>query len=91
MTDIDPKALDSLSVAPSQADADEDSRVRGETGHDKSIAKRLAKNPDSEDARLDNGLDESMDASDTPSITRPGSSSEPAPSSGYDEEAERSR
>ena len=62
---------------------------RQEAGQDKSIAKRLQKNPDSADARLDNGLDESMDGSDPISATQPGSGSEPAKSSGYDEEAER--
>jgi len=41
-----------------------------------------------EDAKLDVELDESFPTSDAPSQTRPGSS-EPAPSSGFDEEAER--
>ncbi|HVF95501.1 MAG TPA: hypothetical protein VM900_14405 [Sphingomonas sp.] len=78
MTGIDQKALDSLSVAPNQDDA----------GKDKSIARRLEKNPESSDARLDNALDESMDASDPPATTQP-RSGEPAPSSGFDEDAER--
>ena len=42
---------------------------------------------DDADARLDRGLDESMDASDPISATVPGSDG-PAPSSGYDEEQE---
>ena len=62
---------------------------RQDAGQDKSIAKRLEKNPDSDDARLDNALDESMDASDPPSSTQPVRSTEPAGSSGYDEDAER--
>lgn len=78
MTDIDQRALDGLSVAPVQDDA----------GQDKSIARRLEKNPESKDARLDNALDESMDASDPPASTQP-AGQEPAASSGYDEEAER--
>ena len=78
MTDIDKSALDSLAVAPD-----------GDAGRDKSIARRLEKNPDSSDARLDNALDESMDASDPPASTQPVHRGEPAPSSGYDEEAER--
>jgi hypothetical protein len=41
-----------------------------------------------EDAKLDVELDESFPTSDAPSQTRPGNS-EPAPSSGFDEEAER--
>lgn len=63
---------------------------RQEAGQDKSIARRLEKHPDSQDAQLDNALDESMDASDPPSTTQP-LSGEPAPSSGYDEEEERLR
>lgn len=61
-----------------------------DAGRDRSIAKRLDKHPESKDAQLDNALDESMDASDPPASATPGHS-EPAPSSGYDEEAERQR
>lgn len=82
MTNIDEKALDSLSVSPSSDDQ------RSDAGRDRSIARRLEKHPDSKDARLDNALDESMDASDPPASTQPGRD-DPAPSSGYDEEAER--
>ena len=39
----------------------------------------------------DHGLDESMDASDPPSATQPGSSGEPPKSSGFDEAAEAER
>jgi hypothetical protein len=78
MTEIDQRALDSLAVVPG-----------GDAGQDKSIARRLEKNPDSKDARLDNALDESMDASDPPSQTQPVHDHGPAPSSGYDEDAER--
>lgn len=72
----------------------EDGRVRrGDAGSDESIEKRLNRNPTNEDAQLDRGLDESMDASDPPSATRPGDKGEPPESSGYDaeEEAERQR
>ncbi|MCP3735101.1 hypothetical protein M9979_09495 [Sphingomonas sp. RP10(2022)] len=89
MTGIDEKALDSLSVAPS--DESEGRDPRQDAGQDKSINKRLEKNPESSDARLDAGLDQSMDASDPPSSTQPVHSHDPAPSSGYDEEAERAR
>ena len=78
-TPIDERAVDSLSVAPTQNDAGQ------------SIARRLEKDPESKDARLDNALDESMDASDPPAATQPGHGNDPAPSSGYDEEAERQR
>ncbi|MEG3164988.1 hypothetical protein U1701_10305 [Sphingomonas sp. PB2P19] len=80
MTDIDQRALDSLSVAPAE-DAERDPRQ--DAGQDKSIAKRLQKSPDSEDARLDNALDESMDASDPPAQTQPGASTDAPESSGY--------
>ncbi len=87
MNSIDDRALDSMSVAPDQdGDAGGSRTERQDAGQDKSIAKRLQKNPDSTDARLDNGLDETMDASDPVSISEPGDSGEPAPSSGYDDE-----
>lgn len=90
MTDIDPSAIDSLSVAPGgDAEAGNDAEdSRQQAGQDKSIARRLEKNPDNADAQLDNGLDESMDASDPPSAVQPGDSGEPAPSSGFDADAE---
>lgn len=85
---IDEKALDSLSVAPDKPAATDE---RQNAGQDKSIAKRLEKNPDSPDAQLDNALDESMDASDPPATTQPGAGSEPAPSSGFNADEERKR
>jgi hypothetical protein len=87
MTDIDKRALDSLSVAPDEKGSGRDPRQ--EAGQDKSIGKRLQKNPDSVDARLDNALDESMDGSDPLASTQPIHNHGPATSSGYDEEAER--
>lgn len=61
----------------------------GDAGQDKSIEKRLEKHPESKEARLDRGLDESMDASDPPASTQPVHSHEPPASSGYDADAER--
>lgn len=87
MTDIDERALNSLSVAP----AKDDGACQADAGTDKSIEERLENNPESVDARLDNALDESMDASDPPSSTQPVHRTGPAPSSGYDEDAERAR
>ncbi|MBA3895534.1 MAG: hypothetical protein H0X36_00005 [Sphingomonadaceae bacterium] len=55
---------------------------------DESINKRLEDHPEDSDARLDAGLDQSMDASDPPSSTQPVHSTDPAPSSGFDEKAE---
>ncbi len=89
MSGIDEKALDSLSVAPNAGNQERDPRQ--DAGQDKSINKRLEKNPESSDARLDAGLDESMDASDPPASTQPVHNHGPAPSSGYDEDAERAR
>jgi len=89
MNSIDDRALDSLSVAPEEQDAGSSRTERQDAGQDKSITKRLQKNPDSADARLDNGLDETMDGSDPVSISEPDGGGEPVPSSGYDEDAER--
>lgn len=64
---------------------------KGDAGSDESISERLEKNPESKQARLDRALDESMDASDPPSSTQPVHNHGPAPSSGYDEAAEKAR
>ena len=61
---------------------------RQDAGRDASIDKRLKRDPFDPDAKVDAGSDESMDASDPPAAAAPGSQ-EPAPSSGYDEAAER--
>ena len=49
------------------------------------LERKLKLNPKDEDAKADVGSDESMDASDPPSATQPGTSDEPAPSSGFPE------
>jgi hypothetical protein len=77
---IDDKALDSLSVAPDGRESEAKTPAQGDAGD-------LTGDLDDADARLDRGLDESMDASDPISATVPGSDG-PAPSSGYDEEQE---
>ncbi len=51
---------------------------------DRSLELKVKKHPGDEDAKVDLGSDESMDASDPISTTQPGSS-EPAPSSAYPE------
>ena len=51
---------------------------------DRALEIRVKRQPDDEDAKVDLGSDESMDASDPISTTQPGLS-EPAPSSGYPE------
>ena len=61
------------------------------TAHDASDDARLARNPGNEDAKLDIALDESFPSSDAPSNTQPGKGRDPAPSSGFDVEAEKAR
>ena len=51
---------------------------------DRELELKVKKHPNDEDAKVDLGSDESMDASDPISTTQPGSS-EPAPSSGFPE------
>lgn len=63
----------------------------GDAGQDESIKRRLERNPASRDAKLDTGLDESMDASDPPASVQPAHRHDPAPSSGYDAEEEAKR
>lgn len=46
---------------------------------------KLKKNPEDDDAKVDVGSDESMDASDPVAVTAPGGG-EPAPSSGFPED-----
>jgi hypothetical protein len=46
------------------------------------LERRLRERPDDLDTKADVGSDESMDASDPPSVTR-GSGNEPVPSSGF--------
>lgn len=52
---------------------------------DQSFELKVKKHPEDEDAKVDLGSDESMDASDPSSAAQPGTSSEPAPSSGFPE------
>lgn len=72
-----------------QKDQRDDGNIR--TARDADDDPRLKRNPSDEDAKLDVALDETFPGSDTPSNTQPGKGKDPAPSSGYDAEAERSR
>jgi hypothetical protein len=58
------------------------------TALDATDSKELQRNPGNEDAKLDVALDETFPGSDAPSNTQPGKGKDPAPSSGYDPEAE---
>ena len=53
---------------------------------DRSIELKVKKHPEDEDAKVDLGSDESMDASDPSAAAQPGTSKEPAPSSGFPEQ-----
>ena len=52
---------------------------------DRELEHKLRRNPVDLDAKADVGSDESMDASDPPAAAQPGSSDDPAPSSGFPE------
>jgi hypothetical protein len=58
------------------------------TAIDAEDVKQLKRDPSDEDAKLDVALDETFPTSDAPSNTQPGKGKDPAPSSGYDPEAE---
>ncbi|RYY47706.1 MAG: hypothetical protein EOP59_00640 [Sphingomonadales bacterium] len=80
---IDPAPIDDamerMSVAPGpegtgEAGANKSGKsavISADAGTDESITHRLERNPESKEARLDRGLDESMDASDPPASTQP--------------------
>ncbi|HET9353738.1 MAG TPA: hypothetical protein VFO32_07050 [Sphingomicrobium sp.] len=56
---------------------------------DRSLELKVKKHPGDEDAKVDLGSDESMDASDPSAAAQPGTSSEPAPSSGFPEDVDK--
>ncbi len=79
------KALDTISVAPPEP---EEGTPEVRDAHDADDHEALADDPSHEEGKLDVGLDESFPSSDPPAATQPGHN-DPAPSSGYDEEAEK--
>ena len=52
---------------------------------DPELEKKLKRHPEDQDAKVDVGSDESMDASDPPAASQPGQKDEPVPSSGFPE------
>lgn len=50
---------------------------------EKELEKKLQRDPENPDAKVDVGSDESMDASDPSSASQPGCGDEPVPSSGF--------
>jgi len=57
--------------------------LSGET--ERELECNLKRNPDDQDAKVDVGSDESMDASDPTAASQPGQKDEPVPSSGFPE------
>ena len=52
---------------------------------EKELERKLQKEPENPDAKVDVGSDESMDASDPSSASQPSCGDEPVPSSGFPE------
>lgn len=52
---------------------------------ERELERKLKRNPDDDDAKVDVGSDESMDASDPSSASQPGQKDDPVPSSGFPE------
>jgi hypothetical protein len=50
---------------------------------ERELERKLKRNPKDQDAKVDVGSDESMDASDPVAATQPGQGDDPAPSSGF--------
>jgi hypothetical protein len=82
------KALDTISVAPPEPDEGAHPTPEVREAHDAEHHEALSKDPAHGESKLDVGLDESFPGSDPAAATQPGHA-DPAPSSGYDEEAEK--
>jgi len=54
-------------------------------GPERELERKLKRNPHDDDAKVDVGSDESMDASDPPAAAQPGQNDDPAPSSSFPE------
>jgi hypothetical protein len=52
---------------------------------ERELEQTLRRNPEDQNAKVDVGSDQSMDASDPPSSSQPGQSDEPVPSSSFPE------
>lgn len=52
---------------------------------ERELERKLKRNPEDLDAKVDVGSDESMDASDPPASSHPGQKDDPVPSSGFPE------
>lgn len=56
---------------------------------EKELEEKLRKHPEDENAKVDVGSDQSMDASDPPSASQPGCADGPVPSSSFPEKQGR--
>lgn len=96
VAETEKKALEGISVSPPVPDEEPSSEsptgdrptTEIREGADAGSHEALADDPSDADAKLDIELDETFPSSDAPSNTRPGTSADPAPSSGYDPDAE---
>jgi len=73
-------------------DKDEDGRTPLPTEQrapEKELERKLKRHPEDQDAKVDVGSDESMDASDPSAATHPGQDDEPVPSSGFPEKEDK--
>ncbi|HUP67383.1 MAG TPA: hypothetical protein VM145_04125 [Sphingomicrobium sp.] len=50
---------------------------------ERELERKLKRDPHDQDAKVDVGSDESMDASDPPAAAQPGQNDDPVPSSGF--------
>lgn len=64
-------------------DSDPPAVHSGDPGRE--FERKLKRNPEDQDAKVDVGSDESMDASDPPATSQPGQDDDPVPSSGFPE------
>jgi hypothetical protein len=63
---------------------DKEQRPPASSGEpNRELERKLKRNPEDDDAKVDVGSDESMDASDPPAASQPGQKDEPVPSSGF--------
>jgi hypothetical protein len=69
-------------------DKDEDERAPPPTmprAPEQELERKLKRHPEDQDAKVDVGSDESMDASDPSAASQPGQDDKPVPSSGFPE------
>lgn len=73
---------DNMMADPKDNEASRPRAATQQGAPERELELQLKKNPQDQDAKVDVGSDESMDASDPVAVTAPGGN-EPAPSSGF--------